>query len=179
MTKDECRRALLNDRPITSLATLIEVAIEDSLGLDRTLYRPNSVSWHKELTVATDRDLMEKVCMVCDAGAVMAGTLGEPRARALSPLWYKDRQYVMSALYALNCARTVNMVEALNCLGLTFNEANIEAEFVSMRGIGHYFGWDVFEQHRSHMEGVVERLRELEAAGRIKVPARLTGGNDA
>lgn len=180
MTKDECRKALRNDEPVTSLATLIEVALEDAAGLDREKYFPSYAHYHSPVG---------NRCAVCDAGAVMAGTLGsDPLYRAfpgdfiggdapgerlaldefdddLNPLRPIPPigTHTAAALKALDLARVGHVLSAYLMLpwikppmpnGVLRVEISLHSE---------YRGWDEFERHLVAMKVLALQLHELEA----------------
>ena len=59
----------LTTPPPAKLSDLIELAIADTRKLDRHDYTPTWMTWHRP-NPADDK------CMICLAGAVIAGTLG-------------------------------------------------------------------------------------------------------
>ena len=66
----------LTTPPPAKLSDLLELAIADARRLDHALYTPMWMTWHRP------RPLDGK-CMVCIAGAVIAGTLGCPAGTSI------------------------------------------------------------------------------------------------
>ena len=107
-----------------TLADLLECAVNDMNGLDRTRYTPKGSDWHKHNQVGVadpDREAMH--CTVCLGGAVLAGTLRLPidthpdvvfRLVDFDP----ERGYTETGLRlrALDCLRTGNIPEAAKLL---------------------------------------------------------------
>ena len=101
MTKKEF--AQLN-RP----SELIRVAVTDARSLDRSKYSPNAVKYHSP---------SEKYgCCICDAGAVMAGTLNASFMDIKTP--YRYPREIQRRLSAINQLRIGNLAGALLVLNV-------------------------------------------------------------
>lgn len=149
--------------PPEKLSDLIDLAIEDARSLNRTVYQPNYTVWHMA---------EPEYCNVCLAGAMLAGTLGEPSDMTTAPEHYSDDWN--NALVALDSVRNGLYFEALIDLGveddgyadaaqvpndvedarLAFNSAlpqPVEEDFHS---------WEQFDQHLASLEAVADALRQ-------------------
>lgn len=159
MTTDECRTALRTNQPVTSLGALIEVAVEDARGLDREVYEPRWTKWHESLILETD-DGPRKVCAVCDAGAVIAGTLGRTPGNMGHPVDFQAN--TRKALEALDMVRRGNLAGAFDELDLARN-GWLPASSTKMRG--DYISWEGFDRHLRVMEKLAAQIRKLEKMG--------------
>ena len=79
-TKQECRTALGKGERITSLAALVEVALDDAQRLDRKRYVPHKGHW---LRLFISPKTPDKRCHLCLAGMTLTRTIGaEPHTES-------------------------------------------------------------------------------------------------
>ena len=136
---------LVNDLLPDTLSELIMVVVKDGKSLDRTLYLPGVWTHYHKLHNGT--------CYVCDAGAVIAGTLQFSR---------EDGEYynldINYKLNALDRARAGYYCRALELLGIPVPEQEFPDHLVSpYKG---YTTWEEFDKHLEHMEWVAKELKE-------------------
>lgn len=170
MTVDECREALRNNQPVTSLAALIEVAVADARGLDRERYLPDHSTWHSPgYRASTDLH----ACCVCDAGAVIAGTLeGRPYSHYY-PVDYGDNTYI--ALIALDEVRRGLVGSALWRLDArsaspaarpsarSGNSRQTYHAWPTLARTANYTEWSDFDAHLDALARLAVELRRTEA----------------
>ena len=142
---------MLDPLPNT-LSELILVAVNDARKLDRNMYLPNALQYH--------RPWPNGACEICDAGAVMAGTLKIHRRVQLAPINFFGT--IRYKLNALDDARGGQYVKALMELGFDLDAASV----VSIGRIKEspyydYDTWETFDKHLNHMEGVAQQLEAL------------------
>ena len=153
LNKEELGVLMMNDPLPNTLSELIMVAVTDARKLDRDLYSPCSRLFHFFTT--------QRWCLVCDAGAVMAGTLGRDRQEDSCPSQYS--RSVEAKLNALDAARQGHYYAALRIIGLSGSGIDEEAlESIGDSPHQSYKTWEEFDKHLNHMEGVA---RQLEALG--------------
>ena len=145
-----------------TLSALIRLAVADARALDREKYKPISSLWHCSLGPS-------EPCAICDAGAVIAGTLGMTGAVLPSDCG----THWTHALYALDWARRGDIRSALRHHALAKGdhlpssltarqavEASIEKS--GWLPLVTYHGWDDFEEH---LEVMIALADLLEARG--------------
>ena len=140
----------MNDPLPNTLSELIMVAVNDAKKLDRAIYSPDSEFYH-------DTRHSEN-CYICDAGAVMAGTLQVDRKKVVSPEEFPHS--IETKLYALDLARKGLYVGALVELGVeNININGVTGVDVSIHH--EYTTWKQFDKHMNVMEKAAQRLKEL------------------
>ena len=150
LNKEELGVLMMNDPLPNTLSALIMVAVKDAKKLDRTIYSPDSMLYHD--TRHSDK------CYICDAGAVMSGTLQVDRKKSLGPDEFP--QWISNKLYALDLARRGSYVEALIELGV--ENININGVTGVCVSIHHdYTTWKQFDKHMNVMEKAAQQLKDL------------------
>ena len=147
---------MMNDPLPDKLSELILVAVQDARKLDRQKHIPNSLYYHApdKWSVAYSR----YACLVCDAGAVMAGTLQTDTTHDAVPGSFPLS--IETKLHALDLARQGSYVGALIALGVE----NININYVSRVDVSihhNYTTWERFEKHMNVMEKAAQQLEEL------------------
>ncbi len=182
MTKQECRMALEKGERITSLAALIEVALDDAQGLDRKRYVPHNGLWHRTvhgMEPMPPEDIDER-CHVCLGGMVIAGTLRVEHGKKVAPGDPVFDDGPRHALYALDEVRTGRWADAANRLGLTAYPSRIWMDVpeemrdrlpdldnltspADMRNLKWFVTWERFDVFATVLrEKAVPVLREIE-----------------
>ena len=143
---------MMTDLLPNTLSELIMVAVTDARKLDRDQYSPFFGLFH-----FLDSQCR---CLVCDAGAVMAGTLGMDRQEDSSPSHYS--RSVEAKLNALDAARRGYYGTALRIMGLSDSRIDVAA----LKSIGEspyqsYRNWEEFDKHMYFMKGVAQQLEAL------------------
>ena len=158
-TTQAVREALRTDGQITSLASLVRVAIEDGRQLDPEVYTPDYGSYHSPVTRG-DRP----TCNVCLAGAAIVGTLRVSPAVSTGPSDFKvDRSQPRTAraLMALDSVRTGSYGSAYGRLEIAlFDEYPNGLPYPRM---SCFDGFDAFGAHLDDLElRVLPQLRDFE-----------------
>ena len=180
MTKQECQEALIQGKRVNSLASLIEVALDDAAELDREQYIPHSGEWHSHL------DGEPMLCTVCLGGMIVAGTFavsaGVPMGPARLARWKMDDpdETVMCpdevpggherkmAMYALNSARGGSYAGAYRDLGFTIKSEtprDLLTKLPEIYSFASFRTWKEFDQLTALLREVVPVLREIEDGG--------------
>ena len=140
-TVEEVKHALKADKPVTSVASLIRLGIEDGRKMleDRPDVRPDYSDWYRARSI-------EGPCTACLAGAVMLGTLAKLGRHRLEscdlidshglPIMYRRHQ--VAALCALDRVR----------------QGNIDGAYKALRGFDWYDS-----APRYHVQGLMQRRR--------------------
>lgn len=146
------------------LSDLIDLAVRDARGLDRERYGVDYSCWHVgdpesvEMAVRADRHR----CVVCDAGAVIAGTLGWNPKRNAEPIGFDD--HTKYKLLALDSVRTGNFYRALSMNGTWDAEKAFDVGDEVRREAGESFArytdWETFDLHLLWLERVAAILRD-------------------
>ena len=140
----------MNDPLPNKLSALIKVAVNDARKLDHTIYSPDSMSYHDTRRSDT--------CYICDAGAVMAGTLHVDRKKEVFPDEFPHS--IEIKLYALDLARQGSYVGALVELGVeNININGVTGVCVSIHH--NYTTWKQFDRHMNVMEKAAQQLEAL------------------
>ena len=142
----------MNDPLPDTLSELILVAVKDARKLDRDKYCPYHLSWHEMFGE-------ELTCSICDAGAVMAGTLQVERDVTKEPDDFNES--VNSKLCALDQARHGYYYAALDSLGIDCEVHLEEIEDLKPSPFYSYTNWEEFDKHLNHIEGIAQQLKEL------------------
>ena len=146
------------------LSTLIRLTISDARKLDPSIYEPNHGVWHTPLPAA---------CFVCDAGAIIAGTL-IPSTEEHSPNCFLAPNCFPEpwdrALRAIDAARSGSIHEAIAYLVIAHDPAapfdtdphravdNTIFHALGNNECSDYNDWDTFNAHLSYMDRVAEQL---------------------
>ena len=145
----------MHDPLPNKLSELIMVAVEDARKLDRKTYWPHFASYH----VAHPK---HGGCAVCDAGAVMAGTLGLDPTTTAMPVDFHDS--VERKLLALDLARQGGYSAAIELImdrDCEKGHEDLNEEDFEDSPYQDYEDWDEFECHLQHMEDIARQLNEL------------------
>ena len=189
-TVEQVKEALEKREPVTSLASLVRVAIEDGREmLKRKRVRPSYSTWcttresykpphpdatNEEIALAQDDD-QQFECFVCLGGAVLIGAVGfNPFVNGL----YQAKEphhfdiATSDAMRALDQVRQGSVTMAYCILGLAPNDLQGREEFVrahrahrDMHFVEHKFfvGRDEFGKHLDSLDGLADRLEAFEA----------------
>lgn len=143
------------------LSDLIELSVTDARKLDPEKYRPVAMHYHSPISI-------NGRCKICNAGAVIAGTLGTSHALRAVPSHFDDD--TRRKLYALDHVRTggfsaamINLClpredhEKLDGLSGTGELAPIRAKVMATKD---YVDWDGFREHLNALDDLVGLLRE-------------------
>ena len=147
---------MMNDPLPNTLSALIMVAVNDARKLNRQKHIPNSLYYHApdKWSVAYSRC----ACLVCDAGAVMAGTLQTDTTHDVVPGSFPHS--IETKLHALDLARQGSYVGALIALGVeNININGVSGVDVSIHH--NYRTWKQFDKHMNVMEKAAQQLEEL------------------
>ena len=150
----EVRRIADKNSPPPTLGEMIRLSVRDARSLDRTRFRPDYSVWHMPSP-------SRNACLVCDAGAVLAGTFRIPHNVLVRPSDMPHRWH--SALAALDLARGGEWAGAIEWYywhdNHPLNEAAVLLELSPMRPEFRQFqSWDEMDQHLLSMEGFASIL---------------------
>ena len=137
------------------LSELIMVAVADAKKLDRSKYYPYFKTYHDKTGIAPDG-----LCEICDAGAVIAGTLNGDTGLTLAPSSFMSDD-VARKLYALDAARDGDYDGALFTLEKHTKDTSEAVRHVPVSPYSQYEGWEEFDKHLDIMKGVAKQLKEL------------------
>ena len=135
------------------LSELIIVAVKDARKLDRNKYCPSFINFHDPDEVHPS---LPRYCLICDAGAVMAGTLQVDFTQSAIPDCFPDIEH---KLIALDRARCGNYASALRYLGVERDWSFTKD--IKVSPFHDYYDWETFDKHLNHMEGVAKQLKDL------------------
>ncbi len=155
----------LTTPPPERLSELIDLAIADARRLDHARYTPTWMTWHR-------RRPLDGKCMVCLAGAVIAGTLGcetetdidiatsdfaEPQSTTIT-----DKRW-RRALWALDSAREGDWLEAFRALHGAYPDGNLydAVEAVPTPADTEFDDWDQLDAHLTSLAVCANELRKL------------------
>ena len=164
----------LTTPPPAKLSDLIDLAIADARKLDHGRYTPVWMTWHRP------RPLDGK-CMVCLAGAVIAGTLACPadtrvRINTGSALSLEGNdsgdppelititdEHWHGAMRALDSAREGDWLEAFHALHGEYPEHGLHdaVEALPRPAEGEFRSWNGLEAHLVSLTACASRLRRL------------------
>ena len=155
----------LTPPPPAKLSDLIELAIADARRLDRTRYTPMWLTWHRP----SPRD---GKCMVCLAGAVVAGTLGCPTEASVEIATHDDKapesttitdERWRRALWALDSAREGDWLAAFRALHAAYPESELYDALEAIPAPVHteFNDWDKLDAHLGSLAVRAKQLREL------------------
>ncbi|MDE2905463.1 MAG: hypothetical protein OXQ28_05195 [Acidobacteriota bacterium] len=151
--------------PPDKLSDLIELAIADARKLDRYDYAPTWMTWHR-------RNPADGKCMVCLAGAVIAGTLGcaretiidiaaedsaDPRSTTITDEPWRR------ALRALDSAREGHWNEAFENLRGSYPADELRNALDALPRPRHreFNAWNQFDAHLASLADCASKLREI------------------
>lgn len=152
--------------PPDKLSELVRLVLKDGRALDRSLYLPVSSVWHEPVDDQTDARY--PLCRVCDAGAVMAGTLGSPPEISLRLIDYPDAW--RSALAAVDHLRQGDYVLAASMLLLASVRGFLSKEQIDHLdllqeswppAVSSFRGWEEFSDHLQSLEELAGYLEEV------------------
>ena len=138
--------------PPEKMSELIRLAITDGQRLDREIYTPDAHTWHELFD--------DGFCGVCDAGAVMAGTLkAEPSnqidAEFFGVEWGR-------ALTALDAVREGAMVVAYaRFTGKPMSEVRGKVKKIRGPEHGEFEDWPEYELHLDELDRVAQEFEDL------------------
>ena len=155
----------LTTPPPGRLSDLLELAIADARRLDRACYTPMWMTWHRPRR-------SDGRCMVCLAGAVVAGTLGCPIETSIEiatsdsadpqSTTITDEKW-RRALWALDSAREGDWLDAFRALYDTHPEGELYDAVEAIPAPDHieFNDWDKLDTHLESLAGCAEQLRKL------------------
>ncbi len=155
----------LTTPPPAKLSDLLELAIADARRLDHALYTPMWMTWHRP------RPLDGK-CMVCIAGAVIAGTLGCPAGTSIDiatsdstdpqSTTITDERW-RRALWALDFAREGHWLDAFQALHGTCPDRLLHErlEALPVPAEVEFHDWNQLATHLVSLASCANELREL------------------
>ena len=155
----------LTTPPPAKLSDLIELAIADARKLDHARYTPVWLTWHRP------RPLDGK-CMVCLAGAVIAGTLGcstetsidiatsdsaDPKSTTITDKWWRR------ALWALDSVREGDWLAAYHAMHGAHPDGELydALEALPPPANTEFNDWKKLDAHLASLNERAERLRKL------------------
>ena len=141
----------------TQPAALLRLAVKEARKLDRNLYKPEAGEWHSVV------DDPPAPCMICFAGAVIAGKLLPYLNNAqdyieISPHCFPEYK---NRLLALDSFRTGYVHVGLARLGYADHQIeNRTGEALCTRLIKHrnFYGWYEFDKFLEEMEHLADWL---------------------
>ena len=156
----------LTTPPPTKLSDLLELAIADARKLDHDRYTPMWMTWHRP----RQRD---GKCMVCLAGAVIAGTLdcsteksidiatsdnADPQSTTIT-----DKRW-RRALWALDSAREGNWLKALTALHGTCPDCLMQEKLAKIPTPDktEFHTWNELDAHLVSLAVCAGQLREID-----------------
>lgn len=155
----------LTTPPPAKLSDLLDLAIADARRLDHAHYTPMWMIWHRPRS-------LDGKCMVCLAGAVIAGTLGcatgtsidiaasdsaDPQSTTIS-----DERW-RRALWALDFAREGNWLDAFRALHGAYPEGELydAVEAVPTPADAEFHDWNQLDAHLTSLASCASELREI------------------
>ena len=138
------------------LSELIDVAIQDAKKLDRDKYTPSYIYYYMPEEPYYDN----ASCYVCDAGAVMVGTLLVDKNSQADPSEFHVS--TERKLDALDHARRGAYSMAVEQLGFCLTIRQAQAlDKIQRSPWMEYRTWEDFDKHLSHMKRVAGQLRAM------------------
>lgn len=177
-TPQECRTALEKGERITSLAALIEVALDDAQRLDRKRYVPHNGHW---LRLFVSPKAPDKRCHLCLAGMTLKRTIGaEPYTEGATLGELDMRTEQRAALYALDEVRRGMWADAMHRLGILKHPDRVWSHVplsirkrlpwfsdprqpANLQNLRWFVGWEPFDRLAEVLREAVPVLREIEA----------------
>lgn len=158
-------RSPVNNDPLPdTLSALLRLAVSDARSLDRDLYVPNAMDWHKPSGRGT--------CSICAAGAILAGTLGIGRHQLYDParaMPIKASAVIANKLDAVEYVRHGRIPKALAVMGVPEDEINSKLlRLITRHGIfgfslrhPHFSGWALFDEYLEDIEAFCDALESV------------------
>ena len=139
---------------IPTMADLLEAAVHDARGLDRTLYRPQSEEWHSPWPGS--------YCQVCLAGSFIAGTLRFPQDANITPEMIFGT--LCDKLQSLDCMRNGEWSYAYYKFYSYYPSGSILRRLnrLPRPDQDEFSSWDEFDLHLASLEAIIPELREIE-----------------
>lgn len=156
----------LSKQPPEKLSDLMDLAVADARGLNRNDYIPNWMTWHR-------RNPESGRCMVCVAGAVIAGTLecdpntivdiatedsADPRATTITDEAWRR------ALWALDSAREGHWDTAVESLGGSYPTGRL-SDALDVLPRPEHREFNSWKEFSAHLASLACRASELRALG--------------
>ena len=155
----------LTTPPPAKLSDLLDLAIADARRLDDARYTPMWMTWHRPRR-------LDGRCMVCLAGAVIAGTLGcatgtsidiatsdsaDPQSTTIT-----DERW-RRALWALDSAREGDWLDAFKALHGCYPEGELydAVEAVPTPEEPEFHDWKQLDAHLVSLTSCASELRDL------------------
>ena len=145
---------MMHDPLPNTLSELIRVAVADARKLDHHIYSPNWLEFHRGYKIEG-----RYICQICDAGAVIAGTLQAGHfVGDRAPVNYPET--VHRKLNALDEARKGYYNCALHIMGIDCDDSESVSN-IATSPYRQYSSWEHFDLHMYHMALVADQLEEL------------------
>ena len=143
------------------LSDLVYTCFLDAGKLDNEIYHPECGEWHRPGRVI--RPGGKGMCLVCDAGSVLAGTLQYDFGRAYNGEYFDLDSPIPQIMLALNDVRRGYYISALLVLGYTniSNELGKEVDKVSIPKTISYSDWDSFNTHIASLKPIAKELEDI------------------
>ena len=137
-----------------SMADFLSAAIADARGLDRNRYLPCSEEWHAGLP--------DQQCLVCLAGAFIAGTLEFLPSFDVRPSMFTHQMH--DKLFALDAMRCGEWAYAFTKFYSCHPSLSTELALSDLPEPLHddFDSWEEFDLHLASLEAIIPDLREIE-----------------
>lgn len=150
---------------INTLSGILFLSYDDAKKLDRTKYIPRFSIWHQSVTninFSQSDSPRNRICAVCLAGAVIAGTLEGTWEEDLDPESFENAE-IENRLAALEDLRVGKVTKALRSMNIDIEE-NYQRAFGLTRNIryANFTNWEEFDLFLEEMRTFAA---DLEAAG--------------
>ena len=160
----------LTTPPPAKLSDLIELAVSDAGRLDRARYTPMWMTWHRPRPAEGNGGPAK--CMVCLAGAVIAGTLGCPTSTEIDIMTHENADPTsitipdkawLNALWALDASREGDWLEAFRALHGAYPEGKLYDAIEALPAPVNveFTDWKKLDAHLASLTVRAEQLREL------------------
>jgi hypothetical protein len=162
----------LTTPPPAKLSDLLELAIRDARRLDHALYKPMWMTWHQPQPPNSDG--RTRKCMVCLAGAVIAGTLAcspqaiidisthenaEPESTTITDKAWRR------ALWAIDSAREGDWFEAILALRGEYPKGDRVHHALMALPPPDNTEFNNWKKLGAHLDSLGERAQELRELG--------------
>lgn len=150
----------------STMAGILESAIDDARKLDKSIYYPHFQQWHESQSHA-----VLSVCQVCLAGSLIAGKLQVSSSDSLTPSCFDNRTHRL--LLAIDDMRNGEWVYAFNRIyGCTPGEAlEDKLQLIPSPDCIEFNGWKQFETHLASLEQLLPQLRQIDRIWKDSPPA--------